>query len=276
MARIIGESQGLDAWLNKRHWLRKPQYQFIWDWNPRLINVGITGPVRLEWNASASIDQVAILAQPSEDLEQAEITIRAWIDWERSDRALTLHSRIVETGEESGQEITSGPGSQPCTARITLTHPRLWWPRGPGEPHLYTFEISVRDGDAVPDSTTRRIGVRRIEIDQSLHPASGRYFALRVNRRPVFCKGGNWVPPELIYSSTTREKLKALVGLAVDANFNLLRIWGEAHLPAIICSSFTTRPACLSGTTSFLPAPTIHRIPGAAPPASATLGSRAG
>ena len=39
-------------------------------------------------------------------------------------------------------------------------------------------------------------------------------------------KGGNWVPPEMIYSSLTHDRIKQLVDLAVDANFNMLRLWG--------------------------------------------------
>ena len=46
-----GYVNSLDQKLHKRHWLRKPQCQFSWDWSGRLINVGITGPVRLEWTA---------------------------------------------------------------------------------------------------------------------------------------------------------------------------------------------------------------------------------
>ena len=75
-------------------------------------------------------------------------------------------------------------------------------------------------------SSKKRIGVRKVEIDQSLHPVEGQYFIIRINDRPIFLKGGNWVPPDMIYSSVTHEKLAKLVDLAVTANFNMLRIWG--------------------------------------------------
>src|SRR5687768_16382548 len=53
-----------DQRLHKRHWLRKPQCQFGWDWSTRLINVGLHKPVRLEWAApgvTVRVDQLVPL-----------------------------------------------------------------------------------------------------------------------------------------------------------------------------------------------------------------------
>ena len=69
----------MDA-LTKRHWRRTPQYQSGWDWNPRLINVGIVGDVRLEWEAGPRLDQVTVFAVPSDDLTQAAVQVRASVD----------------------------------------------------------------------------------------------------------------------------------------------------------------------------------------------------
>ena len=63
-------------------------------------------------------------------------------------------------------------------------------------------------------------------MNQDPHPVAGRYCMIEVNGRPIFCKGGNWVPPDLIPSRVTRERLAALVDLACEANFNFLRVWG--------------------------------------------------
>jgi len=51
-------ASNLNVHLNKRHWLRKPQYQFSWDWNPTLINVGITGDVSLFWFDEFRLDNI--------------------------------------------------------------------------------------------------------------------------------------------------------------------------------------------------------------------------
>ena len=219
-------SAGLDALLNKRHWLRKPQYQFLWDWNPRLINVGITGPVFLEWARQCRIDQIAVWAHPCTDSAGAIVTARVFLEGLQDHVRCTIRARVLETGEESSAEIQTGRGIGLHAVHVTMEQPRLWWPRGHGDPATYTLEVSVICRGGLIDSATRRFGVRTVEIDRSHHPEAGEYFTLRVNGRPVFCKGGNWVPPSLISSSVTTARLQELVTLAVDANFNLLRIWG--------------------------------------------------
>ena len=76
------------------------------------------------------------------------------------------------------------------------------------------------------DRQARRTGIRSVSLQQHPHPVAGRYCIIEVNGRPVFCKGGNWVPPDMIPSRVTRERLAALVELACAANFNFLRVWG--------------------------------------------------
>ena len=56
----FGNVNGFIQSIDKRQYQRKPQYQFNWDWNPRYINVGITGDVRLEWENTVRIDQMVI------------------------------------------------------------------------------------------------------------------------------------------------------------------------------------------------------------------------
>ncbi len=219
-------SAGLDALVNKRHWLRKPQYQFLWDWNPRLINVGITGRVFLEWAKECRIDQLAVWAHPDTDLKRATVTARIFLEGLQDRVGATLTARIMETGEESIVDVQAVRGIGLHTLHVTMERPKIWWPRGNGDPAMYTLEVSLNCRGETIDSVSRRFGIRSVEIDRSRHPEAGEYFTLKVNGRPIFCKGGNWVPPSLISSSVTNERLQRLITLALDANFNLLRIWG--------------------------------------------------
>jgi len=210
--------------LTKRHWHRKPQYQSGWDWNPRLLNVGILGDVRLEWNSGPRLGQVTVFAVPSEDLSQAVVHVRADVD-SAAETAGTLRAKIVETGQEVALPVTLAAGESRHEVTLTLDQPRLWWPVEHGEQALYTVEVAL----VTPDETqtaVRRTGVRKVEMDQSPHPVEGRYCVLKINSRPIFCKGGNWVPPDLMYSTADRERHRELIDLALAANFNLLRVWG--------------------------------------------------
>jgi len=56
--------------------------------------------------------------------------------------------------------------------------------------------------------------------------AAGRSFGVRVNGRAVFAKGANWIPADALFGRITVEGLRALLQSAVDANMNMLRVWG--------------------------------------------------
>ncbi len=212
--------------LTKRPLLRKPQYQCGWDWNARLVNIGILGDVGLEWSSGPRLDQVALVATVTDDLKTASVQVRCFLD-HAGEKPVTakLRARIRETGAEAIATATLNPGETRMDATLKIDNPTLWWPIPHGEPHLYTVEMEVEAGGE-RFSVVRRAGIRRVEMDQSPHPVEGRYCTLKINNVPVFCKGGNWVPADMLYSTVTPERTRELVGLALEANFNMLRIWG--------------------------------------------------
>ena len=56
--------------------------------------------------------------------------------------------------------------------------------------------------------------------------AAGLGFKIRVNGHDVFCKGANWIPADALPGRITDEKTRALLQSAVDANMNMVRVWG--------------------------------------------------
>ncbi|MFQ3549534.1 MAG: sugar-binding domain-containing protein [Armatimonadota bacterium] len=213
--------------LHKRAWLRKPQYQFSWDWNPRLINVGIFRPVKIEWAENARIDSKCIYSILSEDLSNAKLNINLNIE---NVQHYHIEADIVISIPQAGIEhiklISLKPGMANYNIEIDIDNPKLWWPREYGEQNLYDISAKLIIKGNIEDSFSARTGFRKIEIDKSPHPEKGEYFIIKVNNEPIFCKGGNWVPADMIYSKVTPEHYRKLVELAYDAEFNFLRIWG--------------------------------------------------
>jgi beta-mannosidase len=230
-------AEGMDR-LTRRIWQRKPEYQCGWDWNPRLMNVGILGDVRLEWTDGPRLDQVSAFAVPAEDLSRARVTARATVE-EVSDepREATLRVRVAEAGQEIAVPCRIAPGEQRLEASLEIAGPRLWWPRGWGEPFRYTVEVSLTAGGET-QAVTRRLGIRHVALDQAPHPDGGRFFRLVVNGAPIFCRGANWVPPDLLYSEVTAARTRRLVRDALDAGFTLLRVWGGGtYADAALCEA---------------------------------------
>lgn len=49
---------------------------------------------------------------------------------------------------------------------------------------------------------------------------------LEINGRRIFCKGTNWVNPDIFPGRLTAETYRKLLELAREANMNMLRVWG--------------------------------------------------
>jgi beta-mannosidase len=231
------------ARLTKIHWQRRGQWQRGWDWQQRLLNVGILGDVRLEWSDHPIALQWQAYATLRDDLKTATITVKVSILNPTGspflgslallvgEKAFLPHETMVGTLNELGHEnIDMAPGESIHCVQASIDSPQLWWPIGHGEQWRYPIDVRLRfDYDPyVSDEQafTTMLGVRKVEVDQSPHPVQGRYFILKINNRPIFCKGGNWVPADMLHSTVTPERYRELVDLAIGANFNLLRIWG--------------------------------------------------
>jgi beta-mannosidase len=216
-----------DWQLTKRVWLRKPQCQFSWDWAPRLVNVGIWRPVRLEWTDSARIDALTIYPELANDHKSAKIHTRVFVENVRQDPIKALiRMRIPEAEKTLEFEVKLPPGLSRHDICTEIDNPKLWWPKPHGDQPLYNVEIELIVEGSTVDTARRRTGIRSVRINTDPHPEGGEYFILEINGRPIFAKGGNWVPPDIIYTRITPEHYRRLVQMAVDANFNAIRIWG--------------------------------------------------
>ena len=211
---------------SKRHWLRKPQNQAGWDWSPRLMNVGLQGPVRLEWTAAgARFDQVSPLATVSDDLATGHLRVRAHCEGlGTAPQAAELRIRCA--GQDSIVPVEITPGFQTCEATLTIAAPQLWWPIGQGAQHRYVVETTLTIAGQVVATHTSKVGFRHLRFDQSPCPAGGRWFFLEINQRRIFCKGGNYVPADTVIAAIDASRSRRLVELARDQHFNLLRVWG--------------------------------------------------
>ena len=212
-----------NALLTKRPWQRKPQYQFGWDWNPRLINVGILGDVRLEWQNTPRLDQVTVFAVPDRDLSFAQVHVRAMVEGCGEKTYATLRASLMETGQEIELPVEIEPGMHRHEVTLPIAQPRLWWPIHHGEQFRYTVKITLETNGQL-QTAVRKTGVRLVEIDQSAHPSEGRYCILKINHRSIFCKGGNWAPADMLYNRVSETHYRELINLAVQANFNIIRI----------------------------------------------------
>ena len=60
----------------------------------------------------------------------------------------------------------------------------------------------------------------------SAREVEGESFYFRVNGVPVFAKGANLIPLDILSTRVMQERLRGVLEAALDANMNMIRIWG--------------------------------------------------
>ena len=115
-----------------------------------------------------------------------------------------------------------------CKSFITFNQPdvELWWPIGYGKQPLYSYKVELfRDGKVI-DYKEGKLGYRDVSLEQRPLDTELLSYQLKVNDKPIYMKGSNWVPIDCFTGCLENEKYKRLLMQAVDANINVLRIWG--------------------------------------------------
>ena len=206
-------------------YLRKAHYMFGWDWGPVLPDMGLWREVRLELWQEGRISGVQYTQVHGED----RVTLTAAPVWEEPAPGQTWDITVLGP---DGELVMDKAGLTPQeTVTETIAEPRLWWPNGLGEHPLYLVTVTVRTADGNESQTLReRIGLRTITIRQE-KDEWGESFCLHVNGRDVFAMGANWIPTDALLPRCTPEKTQALLQACVDANFNMVRVWGGGFYP---------------------------------------------
>lgn len=204
---------------------RKAGYHYGWDWGPRLVTSGIWRPVLLEAWSDARLDDVRFV-QSGVSERRADVRVVA----EVSAAEAASHARLRVVDEDTGRTlaespVTLNPGSNRAEVSFTLRNPELWWCRGMGGQHLYRFRTELLLDGRRTDACSRRIGIRSIEAVRQ-PDESGVCFYFRINGRPFFTKGVNYIPGDAFLPRMTAERYERAVRDAVGANMNMIRVWG--------------------------------------------------
>ncbi|MBQ6308000.1 MAG: glycoside hydrolase family 2 protein [Bacteroidales bacterium] len=215
---------------------RKAPYQHGWDWAPRYKNVGIWKPVKLEgWNEARLEDAYAV----TDIADSVHAVLTLHLDYE-SEREEDVEA-IIEVGPSTGsgtsvfaaqnRSLSLSKGRQHTVLPITIDNPQLWWPNEMGEQPLYDFEVVLKKDNRVLDSKKFKSGIRTFEmVDEP--DSIGRAFYFKVNGVPMYAKGANYVPEEMIETWINADNTLKLLQMAKDAHFNMLRVWGGGIYPS--------------------------------------------
>ena len=229
-----------------RNFVRKPPYDFGWDWGPAFLPTGILGNVSLtlatpelgditvaqHWHGDASVTVVVSGLETSDPSTNDKAPACAT----GHRQTIPIHAVLCDPdcAAEGAVQYTLATGDasdDDGSVHVHLHAPKLWWPRGYGGQHTYELRVTaagVSSGRAI----TKRLGLRRVELVQEpapppvAHAPAGTSFYFRINGVPIYAKGSNMIPVSVFEDTVRDDDIQWLLDRALDANMNMLRVWG--------------------------------------------------
>ena len=212
----------LSAALNsERVFIRKAQYSFGWDWGPKFAVMGLWRPVYLIQKDNIYIENFVFNTLSFEN-SKANIEIKINLN-----EPLNLQQKIkieLTEGIRSFEFEIPGDDKKHYKNQFGINDPKLWWPNGLGEQHLYNLSIKIVEGEKVLDEVFKKVGIRLIKL--ILNENEKNAFRFDINNFPVFLRGANWIPGGCFLPLVTEDKYRTLLTLAKEANMNVIRDWG--------------------------------------------------
>ncbi len=197
---------------------RKPQYQFGWDWSLRMNTIGFLKPVQIHVYDENRILLKKVDTKFIEDNEAIlNLSLQCAVP-----KTMKVNLKSEIWGVFKDFELKDGILNIPTV----LAEPKLWWPRGQGEQHMYsdTWILTDTSGKQI-DSVQVRFGIKTSELVQPKDEwGTGFYF--KINGKPVFCKGADYIPQDIFPSRITDASIENMVEQMRLSNFNMVRIWG--------------------------------------------------
>lgn len=226
-----------DVFSPHRNLLRKIQCQAGWDWGPCLMTSGIYGNIFIETVKTGYIKSVSVISNPEsiDNLDGIWHT-KIEIDYNSLEKGKAIF--LVElTG--NGKSIACSArkdvnvGNNNIELELEVKQPVLWKSadelkeEGKKENILYSLQITSLNHDSLKEESTvvKKIGFRTLTLNAE-KDNSGCALYYKLNGRPIFAKGANWIPADALPSKWTKDRYEYLLNSAAEANMNCIRVWG--------------------------------------------------
>lgn len=212
---------------------RKPQYQFGWDWAPRLNTIGFAYPISINVLPDIQVEHIVVNTISLNQNGSAQILLKGRISTQQ--KAISVRSKLlnnVQIGPAKDATHSSYVASDSSLYHLeldqnyTLPNAQLWWPAGQGAQHLYQDTLRFYDANGkLLLEHPYSFGIRKTELLQE-KDEWGTSFVFQINGSKVFAKGANVIPPGMFAGPALDSAYMTLVPQMQAANFNMVRIWG--------------------------------------------------
>ena len=201
--------------------LRKAPYSFGWDWGPRLVTSGIWRPIKINFWQNFKINDVHFKQKIKGD--------QAFIEADVEVESLITNENVVAEIFVDDKKILKQPvylenGNNKFSIPFTMKDIERWWPNGMGNQKLYEIKLKISHKNYF-SVVSKSIGLRTIELITE-KDSIGNNFFFKVNGIPTFMKGVNYIPQDIFLPRVQKSDYEKLLSAAVNANMNMIRVWG--------------------------------------------------
>ncbi len=208
----------------------KARFNYTWDWQPRLVQIGVWDRVTLEVTDGHELKEMRCAMSPQgftlfgQTPDQVEVRL--------------------EDGDNCLLNATVDPAQLAAGAVFDGLPVEAWWPNGEGAQKTYQLTVRLpqvpnrkchvlRDTSdwVVGDEWTRTLGFKDVtwQACDDAPPEADPWICV-VNGRPVFLQGVNWTPIRPNYADLTTADYELRIKAYADMGCNVLRVWGGAFL----------------------------------------------
>jgi len=200
---------------------RKAPYSFGWDWGPRLVTSGIWRPIKINFWNNFQIKDLHFTQEIEDDnaLIKGEVEVFSLLDNRNVIAKIYVDNKIV-----TKQLIHLKKGNNKFSVPFTISEFERWWPNGMGSQKLYDARLEISHENYV-SKASKSIGLRTIELVTE-KDSIGNNFFFKVNGIPTFMKGVNYIPQDVFLPRVKDSDYEKLLSAAIDANMNMIRVWG--------------------------------------------------
>jgi beta-mannosidase len=204
----------------KLRWIRTSFQGRMPGWNPPTPAVGPWRPVSLVIRRVLAVEDVAIRTHVQDDQGLVTVMARAHALGDARPTSAELH--VGESFVSALAIEHSHDGNFALHGTLHIPDVQLWWPHTHGAQPLYATKLVVRYAQQQVELVCGQLAFRHIELLDE----RGEDFGLRINGVPLFCRGGNWTPLDMVNLRGSAQVYKDALLLAQRAGMNMLRVGG--------------------------------------------------
>ncbi|MDH6304844.1 beta-galactosidase/beta-glucuronidase [Parabacteroides sp. PF5-5] len=194
-----------------------------WDWIPTMRgrNMGIWNDVFLTTTGSVTVaDPLVTSVLPLPDTTSAVLTAKVIVkNHDNKNVQGVLEFSVCDQQIQKPVELAAGEEKEIVLDPLKVQNPRLWWPKGYGEPNLYDAHFAFKVNEQVSDRKDFKVGIRQMTFNED-----NQILSLFINGRRFIGRGGNWGFSESNLNYRARE-YDIAVAYHADMNFTIMRNW---------------------------------------------------